>query len=406
MNFFQGKKIYLVLMGLVLIILAETAFIIRDYKQDVRLGSVAKSDKDQSNVKYTIPNVPYVGIYNHVGRLSYATSTQNNDATGGVTTILEYWYPNETNFSEIRHTLSATSTGMLITMKNVKDAFYSTGKFKVEEVRLKTSELGKYVNEDIKTPLLFHASVDKDQPSDLPYHPMKVIIGVDNPGKKITIHDYWLGSNYEMSFDDLDRMWANMRPDQSNLYIVAQPIDFEEKIKEVNSRVAAVYPDRTEAMRANEAAFKNYAKGHGAFAVREMDRALEYFQSVEQDAAFGEYFPNIFKVLLYQRLMGIYMEKKDFDKAIAYGDKSISLNHDLDRPFRDWPGYELREVRPDISDKLASPFRVIGQVYMETKDYARAKESFEKALEINPADESAGRWLTLAKYHIAAPENE
>ena len=45
------------------------------------------------------------------------------------------------------------------------------------------------------------------------YHPATLLIGIEDSQKKVVLQDYWFGNNYEVSFDDFNKLWEEMRPD-------------------------------------------------------------------------------------------------------------------------------------------------------------------------------------------------
>ena len=76
-----NKKI--ITIGSVVLILAATFF----------SGFHFLKNKTMQKIDYTIPSVPYIGIYNHKGPSSYIF----DDVASAVSSVLEYWNPEEQN---------------------------------------------------------------------------------------------------------------------------------------------------------------------------------------------------------------------------------------------------------------------------------------------------------------------
>ena len=85
--------------------------------------------------------------------------------------------------------------------------------------------------------------------------------------------------------------------------------------------------------------FQNYALGDGAAMKGMYDIAQKYYSDALNDPKFEDYFPPYFKVLLFSRLAQVYLAQGNLDQAQIFAEKAVDLDQDLDKPFKDWPGY-------------------------------------------------------------------
>lgn len=346
---------------------------------------------------YTIPGVPYIGIYNHSGELS----NLSGDTASAVASILEYWNPEKNNLVGINQAIMSR-TGILIGENTVMNLIRNDyGNYKVEKVKIEINEIKKYINPKIKTPLFLFLPIDKDQPLIITYYPATVLIGIKESEQKLVFHNYWLGNNYEVTYDDFNKLQERMRPDERNFYLVIQPKNLKEKIREINQRTTSSYPERTSIMKEAEAMFKNYAIERGANILSLNEVAIDYSLKVINDSNFEFYFPPYSKVRVLYELGELLLKQKDYPNALNYTNKAIELNQDLDKPFKDWPGYEIRSNKPDIIDRISGPYRVLGDIYKGLEDFSKSKEAYEKALEINPFNSGAVRNLQLVELELA-----
>jgi tetratricopeptide (TPR) repeat protein len=341
---------------------------------------------------YVIPGVPYIGIYNHKDSLSYTAY----DIDCGIDSILEYWNQGKNDFEEIRKSFDYTNPDARYD-EQINNLFNLKKDYKVEITSLDFEDLGDYINPKARTPLLVWIPVDKDQPKQVLYHPIQVLIGIKWSEKKLVFHNYWLGNNYEMTFDEYNSIWQAVQPEGRNLYIIIKPTNLEEKLKELNNKRPEAYPSRTQIMNEAEGMFNNYALGAGAYLSGQWEIALSYFSKIESDQKYAEWFPPEFKTRLLYEIGNIYLRKGDYNKALSYLNKSAEIDYDLNKPFKDWPGYELRTNKPDVIDRLPHPYIFLGDLYYAQRNFNKAKENYQKALDIKPQEQSALKGLRLSE---------
>ena len=327
-------------------------------------------------IGYVIPGVPYFSVHNHTGK----NIVVMGDTVSAVLSIQEYWNPGKNNYVE---TYRSIKTGAIFVTGESIRSFFTRAGYAVKEVHLENNELKTYINDSAKTPLFAFLSVDENQSEKDLYHPAVVVIGVKESEQKVIVHDFWLGNNYEISFSDFDQRWSRMRPDEQKNYIIIQPQNLKSALTELGTRKIENYPKRTMTMDRTMGMLKNYALGFGSGDLSNLNsEALDYFSRVEKDSGFKEELPPFFRVMTYYELASAYLKARKFDSALEYALKAVDANHDLDKPSNDWPGYE-RELGL-VNGELSDPWIALGNVYLETKNYQKAKEAYAKSLQIAP----------------------
>ena len=104
---------------------------------------------------------------------------------------------------------------------------------------------------------------------------------------------------------------------------------------------------------------------------------------VEKDLNFENYFPPYFKSLTYYHLAKLYAKEKDIVLASVYAQKSVDINHNLNKPFNDWLGINSN-TNGGIKGELSDPWVLLGDVSLQDKNYQKARESYARALKVFP----------------------
>lgn len=352
---------------------------------------LSKKDIFIKRIDYVIPGVPYIGIYNHKGKLKRLAY----DRDSAVASVLEYWSPRENDFVKIRKGL--------VVFKQKKGPDYlasfvnGLGGVQAEVKNLKLEELRNYISSSTRMPLITFTAISENQPPESRYYPARVLIGLKESEKKLIFHDYWLGNNYEVSFDEYNRLLEKTPLELRNKYVIIWPKNLSNKLKEVQNRSIIPYPQRTEIMNKAEEMFKNYAMAVYPYYSKQYDETEKYFSNVINNPDFEEFFPPEYKVRVYCELAEMQLGKNDLEAALVNVQKSIEMNHDLDKPFKDWLGYKMRGNAPGHLGELTMPDRILGDIYMQLKDFARAKESYQKSLNIRPQNKKALEGLRRAQ---------
>lgn len=351
------------------------------------------SKNSSNNADFVVSGVPYFGIYNHKGK----TIGGATDTAATVASVLEYWYPGENNLKEIGKTIITKNGDAFIgsdAINNYINYAYKD-KLTIREEKLDLNGLKKYINSDTRTPLIAFLPVSNDQPSDVAYHPAAVVIGMKETEKKVVLHDYWQGNNYEISYADFEKRLGGSG--NQGQFIVIQPVNLKGTLVKLAKISPAPYPARTDMMGKDEAMFQNYALCSRTFVAGQTGMALGYCEKTLNDTNFEASFPPYFKVALYVYLAGIYnIMGNDLNKAEGYARKAVELNHDLDKPFKDWLGYDINMSRADSAGKASWPNQVLGNVLRNKGQFQEAIDNYNMALNIYPANRGAKEGLALA----------
>jgi len=338
--------------------------------------------------EYVIPGVPYSGIYNHKGNLAEINPT----VPSPVISIGEYWSQGKSDPNKLNGFFRAQK-GSYTSAQKIKQFFDQTGGYDAKVERLEIKDLKKYINPETRTPLLLFLPVSSDQPTEVTFYPATLLIGIKEAESKLVFHDYWFGNNYEMTFDEFNKRWEKMRPDMRNLYLVVQPSNLKDKLNEMKNKTFSPYPGRTLTMQKTEQIFKDYSIAIAANWVNSDVVAKQYFLKTQNDPNFEEFFPPLFKVLLWGDLGNAYAKAGDFDNALNYANKAIEADHGMDDPSGDWPGYEHPGKSSMFVGVISDPYRNLGNIYWRQGNLQMAQESYQKAIAISPNDSEAAASL-------------
>lgn len=366
----KTKKVVVIFLGICVV---AAAFLVFKNKANLKMMSL----NGNKEISYTIPNVPYYGLYNN--KKGYS-----NDFVAGTVSIFDYWEKNAPESAEVNKSFSQVSA--LMSAGSIVD-YFSMKNFSTRVAKLSLSDIGEYINPQVRTPLITFLPTSVDQPGEVEYYPAVVLIGINNEEQKITLHSYWLGNNYELSFGDFKKLQERMPIDQRNEYVIIQPNNLQEKLKEISQVKVENYPIRTSLMRNSEQMFKNYAIGYGAYALKEYDDSIDYLDKVAMDSNFESSMPPYFKVRVFYGLGESYYYKNDLDNALAYAQRAIDIDHDLDKAFGDFSGISVKSS--------AGPFVLAGDVYRKKGDYEKSRENYTKALIIYPNSQEAQDGLDI-----------
>lgn len=349
---------------IILFIVIISFWSVKNYK------TLISNKLDIMNSAYIIPGVPYYGVHNH-----FAGYLEGN--TNSVFSVIEYWNPG------LIESLKAKKNNLYVGNLSEVSTIFGKENFTAQTIKLSLSDLKKYINPEIKTPLLLSLPISVDQPITVKYYPLTLLIGINEKEQKLIFHNYWLGNNYEISYNEFNQLENSLPISQRNLYVVIQPTNLNEKLKEISQRKIEAYPARTSIMQNGEQMLKYYAIGSGAYGLKMNNIAREYLLKSENDTNFDEYLPPFFKTWMDNAIGQIYYDENDLDNALLYAQKAVAENHDLNQPFKDWLGIEL-DWRSGDETRFSSSYNLLGDLYRAKKDFQKAKDSYTEALRITP----------------------
>ncbi|MDD2730765.1 MAG: tetratricopeptide repeat protein [Candidatus Portnoybacteria bacterium] len=333
----------------------------------------------RNQMNFLIPGIPYYGFYNQF-------FDANSSELSTVASILGYWdkkvNPSDLfeEFAEIDSSASGrysqiqslvlypSQITVFFQKKGYETRFYSPA---VDSEIDKISEIKKFVNPQKKTPVIIYQrrSADAERISN----GFRIIIGVFDKEKKIIVHDYDFGNNYEISYEDFEKMF-----DLTNNWAILAVWPGEELTAEIKGPdYSRTYPKRLEAMdnvgeiliKSNDIVWFNNNQKY--------EQALNLFKEIIADPKF-EYLPPAHRVSFFTSFANLYLRADRADEAIKIlNEKALPLNHDLSQSYGDWN-------KPLNIDKFSTPYYVLGTAYQKKGDKESARQNFEEALKIKP----------------------
>ncbi|MCW9054905.1 MAG: tetratricopeptide repeat protein [Candidatus Pacebacteria bacterium] len=340
-------------------------------------GNVSRFETPQ-NSSFIIPHVPYVGVHNNTDAYRYKFS--RNDASAAIITVLEYWHPDGNDLLEVDRAFSSLNS--FIGFTALEDYVDRVGDYVTKRETLTATETASYVNEGLRTPLLTLLPVAENQPEAVTYHPIVVLVGVDQVNKTLTFHDFWLGANRVITFDDFDKLQMVLSPSERYRFLVIQPRDIERQIEYVE-RQNRVYSLQTPTP-AVRTLFEDYAISIGAVYHRRYDIAEEYLSKILLAGNFESELSALQKVLIYTQMGNVLNLLNKPEEALLYAKEAVLRNHDLNDAFGYWGDYSYlfkRNFAP-YNDRISSAHRVLGDTYSLLGRFADARSEYEKALSI------------------------
>jgi tetratricopeptide (TPR) repeat protein len=360
--------------------------------------SQMKNSKNGESGNYIIPNISYIGLYNHTGQNGYL----GYDKSSTMAMLLEYWNPGMNNFDHVRRAFSVLQENKsLPSLTNVASVVQGLGDYSTKTEHLEISELKKYINSETRTPLILFLPISTDQPTDIAYRPLTLLIGQNDTDKKLIFHDFWMGNNYEISYDKFNKLQERMRAEERNNYLIAQPKNFSEAIKNIKKRSASPYTGRTKLMDQIASMIKDFNVGYGASVMKQDKEMIEFFSKVEKSTTFNDIFPSPLKVSTYYYLGSAYLMQGNYENSLSYARKAIALDQDLDKPVSDWPGYEYKWNKPSFYGVNSSPYVLQGDIQYAQNNFAAAKDSYAKAFEIYARNINIREKLQLAEQRLS-----
>lgn len=364
----------------------------------IALGGYFLKNKHAQNYQagtrenYVIPGVPYFGKHNQKGDAAYISG----DSQSALASVLKYWDPEGTDLKDIYDYMS--QMGNFTSPEQLRNYFYSKKGYLVSSFELKSiDDIRQFVNPDKKTPLIAFLPVGPDQPSSIRYRPASVIIGVKDDERKIVLHSYWFGNNYELSYDDLEKMKTVLPSGGKLSLVVIVPENSADKLKEIAKRSANPYPARTSVMTEGQEMLKDYAYAQGAWLADDGRTGLQYGLKIINNSKFENYFPPFFKMEIYSMLAGFSLGTKNINDAFTYANKSIDMDHDLNKPFRDYPGHDFPFGRDPNGGSSPHPYSTRGDIYSTQGNYAKAYDDYMTALGFDKNDKRASFGEAAAK---------
>ncbi len=322
---------------------------------------------------FLIEGVPHYNFYQFYFSDLYASSTAGLSIVASIKNVLDYWGDDRFGMPELRkifYSIEGTS------FTSIKSFFEANG-YSAEQIGSLNSKetienIKKYVSAEKKTPILVlqRASLDPEVKTRV----LRVLIGISDSNKKITVQDYYFGNNYEISYADFEQLSLSSR-----LAVLAvwpnHELTNDTRGYPDPSKIKS-YPARPEAAdKIGEILVSKFIPAAALFQSGDSEEAIKLYKEFVQDDSFQS-FPSHFRVSFLSFLAQKYFYNGSYDETIALIANTIMpINHDLVLDKRaGW--FQTQQER------FASPYYFLAKCYLAKKDKAQAIAAYEEMKKI------------------------
>ena len=329
----------------------------------------------QRPVNYLIPGVPYHGYYNHFfdAFASPVTSTAM---------ILGYYGDSRFSLKEL----------MDEQYFRRGSGFFRYGKFDLGDLgsflkergyevwfadprKSVLGEIKKFVNPKRNVPVvvvLRSSGSPEAQASDF-----VLVIGIFDKNRKVVLHDFLYGNNYEVAYDDFTQ-----RAVPSAILAAWPSEELAPQLKGPDTAYA--YPPRLKAMDIVGPLLAKRAEANQQAATGDTNSANGLYEEIITDPRFQKLHPAA-QVIIHQELAALMLAQGLPDAAIAVlTERAIPLSHDYDQSYDGW-SIDIRSAYPSLTRAASAwPFVQLGEAYAMKGDLKRAQEELAKALQLHP----------------------
>jgi len=345
----------------------------------------------QAQENYLIPGVPYYGFYNHFFDADSTLVTSVAD-------ILGYW-GDEVDLPALFSMFAPADDkeGNLVypttlqLQKFFQERGYETYRWASNQPGGEINEIKKFVNQDKKIPVIVYQK--RSFVSDNQRRAFRVVIGLSDHDKKVTVHDYTFGNNFQISYADFNKMFLT---DARAVLAVWPTSDLNQKIKGPN--YSATYPGRLAVMDKMGDYLIRPSDMYFASLNKDYINALKMLQEFISDEKFNS-LPPVYRLYFNAFLARVFLYLNQPDKAIeTITNRVLPLNSSLDEPYDGWTE-QLSYFKNNNYSRasLAYPYYVLGLAYIAEGDKELARKNFEEALKINPDSKLAQEALQQLK---------
>jgi len=330
-------------------------------------------------VNYLIPGVPYFGIYD--GLIDY----HNNLVTNALM-IMRYYGDERFSPGELVERLPLNTGGLPDDLDRLEE-FFVEGEYETERIYLDEGKeidgIKKFVNKKVPVLVVQKRSPDPKATGNI----LRLVIGVFDDEKKVVVHDYSYGNNYELSYDQFLDLFKPL--ERKTLFVVRPSGQLSNQLSRPDD--VAPYPDRIEAMDK----LGSYYAGTNADLHHQKVEFVAEAKKDNKPELYGEVLEIFQEQFLDERYnlqhpLAIIWSKSAYaqtlqamgryDEAIqSIVNEALPLNHDLDKPYDGWvitSGYIK-------NGKVAYPYLRLGHAYGLKGDFVKAFESFYSGFEID-----------------------
>ena len=390
----QGKKKYVVILGLLVLVFIVATFILYFFL-------------NLKPVDYVISSVPHATIYNHVNNdVEYFTT----GISASIYSVMKYYGEEftEEDLDLIQRIFynpeDASIRYGLRGLENAADAFG----YDYEWIELTPEELRTYINDHKRQPLIFAHNLLPDQPLEVDFSVVGVLIGVLESQGEVVMHDFYYGPNKTMTFQEYRQLRLNGRnirytengePEFVDRYFLLHP-----KNTEYLENETLVYPDRTENMEIAEPLINkvalSIAVGRGAAFDGYQEVQFSLLRDVINDPNFESHLPPYWKTIALSTA-GVYyaVHEENLEMAEQLVAQSEALNGTLDEPWSDfWPGFDAKVYQ--VNGEIDGPYYARGVLQGYAGEYEESIVSYNKALDVYPHGEYSKRAILRSEDRI------
>jgi len=323
---------------------------------------------------YLIKGVPYWGFYQlylpDIAANYYSSSTPTTIAA--IKEILDFWGDGRFSFNDLRKAFQTSQDSNIVNVSNFFDMHgYQTATIGAAKPTDIINNIKIYVNPQKNTPVLVLQKNSLDPASTLWSY--KVIIGVLDSEKKIVVHDYYYGNNYEISYDDFIKM---SEPVSSGVLAIWPTSVLDGVIKGAQDQAKAKpYPARLEAMdKVGSSLAVTWAEGTFDVQKGSPDKAIPLYKEFVDSENF-KYLPPKYQVSFQYYLARAYLNTHLYDEVIALIEQStLPINHNLDQPSEGW--------YIGSQSELVKPYILLSEAYLAKGDKTKATTVYEEMKKI------------------------
>ncbi len=335
----------------------------------------------KQQVNYLIPGVPYYGFYNRYFEA-------NNNVVTTSASVLEYWGDNRFSLADLtKRFFTGSKTDYLFS--DIRNFFEENGYktyYRVlsgaENQEETITQLKEFVNPEKKIPVIVLQQKFLDPSAINGY---RLVIGVFDKDKKIITHDYNFGNNYEISYENFDKMF---NPHGRAILAVWPSENLLPKLK--GPDYTKPYPKRLSVMDSVGEMLAKVSTAVFFYNGKNYEKALPIYQEFVNDPKFND-FPPAHRVSFYTSLANIYRSLNNPDKAIEIiNSQVLPLNNNLNQPYNGLTEQvEFFKANNYTESKLETPYYSLGMAYLLKGNKELARKNFEEALKINPDNTKA-----------------
>jgi len=318
-------------------------------------------------VNYLIPGVPYNGIYN----IFYEKEIKATPLFASVMSILGYWGDSRFSNADLMEYLDLPGK----IEPDIPVFFKDVAGYEVYQLSSSKSGSGfrqaikKFVNPQNKIPVIIFQkqSITGESPE---YKP-KVMIGIFDKEKKVIVHDYYLGNNYEISYQDFEKMFTK----DIRLILAVWPSDTIKGLVK-GPDYSKPYPARLKAMdKLGPVLATKLADAYFYYRkLNDLEKSTAAYKSLVEDPNF-QYFPKAFQVSILSAFANNYFKLNQFDEAINIIEEYVlPLNKNLSEAPDGWFVLPL--------DKFVYPYYVLSWAYLKKGEKAIALSYYNEMMTV------------------------